>query len=325
MSRVRVAAIGAGRMGRGIAHVFAYAGHQVDLIDLKPRDATAFAKLRDEALAEIRTDLESLAGLGVCDKAAIPTVMSRITVVGATAAPAALAKADVLFEGVPETLDAKREAFAETCKHARPDAIIASTTSTILVDTLAEFVTHKERFINAHWLNPAYLVPLVECSPGKHTAPETTARLKEILESAGKVPIVCAAAPGFIVPRIQTLAMGEAARIVEAGLATAEDVDKATRYGFGFRFAVLGLVEFIDYGGIDIMHLASNYLAREMGPRYQPPPGVAERMERGDIGLKSGKGYYDFTGVDVAAYRRDVLARFVGQLRHMNMVKPPVL
>lgn len=325
MSRVRVAAIGAGRMGRGIAHVFAYAGHQVDLIDLKPRDATAFAKLRDEALAEIRTDLESLAALGVCDAAAIATVLARITVVGATAAPAALAKADLLFEGVPETLDAKREAFAETCRHVRPDAIIASTTSTMLVDTLAEFVTHKERFINAHWLNPAYLVPLVECSPGKHTAPATTARLKEILEAVGKVPIVCAAAPGFIVPRIQSLAMTEAARIVEDGLATAEDVDKATRYGFGFRFAVLGLVEFIDFGGVDILYHANRYLSRELGPRYESPPGVAERMESGHIGLKSGKGYYDFAGMDVAAYRRDVLARFVGQLRHMNMVKPPVL
>ena len=111
-----------------------------------------------------------------------------------------------------------------------------STTSTMLVDTLAEFVTHKERFINAHWLNPAYLVPLVEMSPGKHTDPAVTAKLKAMLEGIGKVPVICAARPGYIVPRIQALAMNEAARMVEEGVASAEDLDKAIKYGFGFRF-----------------------------------------------------------------------------------------
>ena len=118
-------------------------------------------------------------------------------------------------------LELKQAALALAGSHARPDAIIASTTSTFLVDTLAGFVAGPQRFLNAHWLNPAYIIPLVELSPGAQTDPAVLARLKTLLEAAGKVPVVCAAAPGFIVPRIQALAMNEAARMIEQGLATA--------------------------------------------------------------------------------------------------------
>ena len=278
----RIAAIGAGRMGRGIAHVFAYAGFEVDLIDLKPRDDAAAAALAAEAKAEVAENLQTLTALGVMRAEQAPAILDRITVVTEAGSAAALARADVILEGVTETLDAKRDAFARACRHARPDAIIASTTSTILVDTLADLVTHPERFLNTHYLNPAYLVPLVEMSPGKATDPAITARLKALLEQAGKVPVICAAAPGYIVPRIQSVAMAEAARIVGDGLATAEDVDKATRYGFGFRFAVLGLVEFLDYGGNDIMYHASRYLNRALNSdRYAAPMNVDDLYEAG--------------------------------------------
>jgi len=320
----RIAAIGAGRMGRGIGHVFAYAGFPVEIIDLKPREPAAAAKLAAEAKAEVAENLQSLIALGVMSADQAPSILDRIAVVTADAAPAALARADVIFEGVTETMEAKRDAFARACAHARPDAIIASTTSTILVDTLAGFVTHPERFLNTHYLNPAYLVPLVEISPGKATDPAVTARMKALLEQAGKVPVLCAASPGFIVPRIQSVAMAEAARIVGEGLATAEDVDKATRYGFGFRFAVLGLVEFLDYGGNDIMYHASRYLNRTLNSdRYAAPKNVDDLYEAGKLGLKSGLGFYDYSKMDVEAYKRDVITRFIAQLNHMGMVKPP--
>ena len=121
-----------------------------------------------------------------------------------------------------------------------PDVIIASTTSTILVDDLSGAIEHPERFLNVHWLNPAYLIPLVEISPGKRPTRRSSTRVKALLEGIGKVPVVCAATPGYIIPRIQALAMNEAARMVEEGVASAEDIDKAIRYGFGFRYAVLG-------------------------------------------------------------------------------------
>ena len=182
---MKVAALGAGRMGRGIGHVFAYAGFDVDVIDFKPR--ADFARLAGEAMAEIRGNLHLLAGLGLVED--VEKIVRRIRLVANEDAPAALAAADIVFEGVTETEDAKRDAFARACKHLRPDAIIASTTSSMLADKLAAMVTHPERFLNAHFLNPAYLIPLVEVSPAKVTAEGVFLKTKKLLEDAGKVVV----------------------------------------------------------------------------------------------------------------------------------------
>ena len=319
-----IAALGAGRMGRGIAHAFAYAGHEVLLIDLKARDAAALAKMRAESLAEVDTSLKTLATLGAFDDALRPQMMQRIRFVPVDAAPAVLARADVLFEGVPEVLEAKRAALGFACAHLRRDAIIASTTSTMLSTELAGFVTHAERFLNAHWLNPAYLIPLVEVSPHPGTDQNVVARMKAILEAIGKKPVVCAAAPGYIVPRFQALFMNEAARMVEQGLATPEDIDRAVRYGFGFRYATMGVVEFIDYGGLDILYYASRYLTQSLGDeRFAAPEIINRHMQAGRIGLKSGEGFFDYRNVDTAAYREDVLKRQLDMLRHLGLAPAP--
>src|SRR5258708_7484505 len=169
---------------------------------------------------------------------------------------------------------------------AGPQAIIASTTSTILVDALAGSVEHPERFLNAHWLNPPYLIPLVELSPGARTEAKVTERLKQILEGIGKVPVICAARPGYIVPRIQALAMNEAARMVEEGVANPEDIDKAVKYRFRLRFHVLGVLEFIDWGGGDLLYYASRYLTGALySPRYPAPAVVRRSMREARIGL----------------------------------------
>lgn len=326
MSLPKIACLGAGRMGRGIAVAYAYAGHEVALIDLKPREAPAFAALEAAALGEVRTTLASLAGFGLFPAEAVDEIASRVRVVPAQADAPALAEAAIVFEGVPEIVALKRELLAAASAKMAPDAILASTTSTILVGDLSDAVVRPERFLNAHWLNPAYLVPLVELSPGKATDPAVTARLKASLEGIGKVPVVCAASPGFIVPRIQALAMNEAARMVEEGVATAEELDKAVRYGFGFRFAVLGLTEFIDWGGGDILFYASRYLTQALGDtRYAAPSIIERNMEQGRIGLRSGKGFMDYAGMDVPAYQRERLAAFVGLLHHFGLARPPVL
>ena len=324
--RPTIACLGAGRMGRGIAVVFAYAGHHVTIVDFKPRDAAAFAKLAEEATAEVRTTLRTLAGFGLFDPAAVDAIMTRVSVVAEAQAAAALSSAAVIFEGVPEVLDLKRAELGRAARLAGGAPIIASTTSTILVDDLSGAVEHPERFLNAHWLNPAFLVPLVELSPGARTDPEITARLKALLEGVGKVPVVCAARPGYIVPRIQALAMNEAARMVEEGVATPEDLDKAIKYGFGFRFAVLGMLEFIDWGGGDILYYASRYLTGALeNERYAAPEIVERNMKDGRIGLKTGAGFLDYEGLDLDAYRRDKLKAFVDLLRHFGLARPPVL
>jgi 3-hydroxybutyryl-CoA dehydrogenase len=235
-----------------------------------------------------------------------------------------LRDAAIVFEGVPEVVDLKREALARASQMARAETIIASTTSTILVDDLSSAVAHPERFLNAHWLNPAYLVPLVEVSPGKATDPAITARLKAVLESIGKVPVICAATPGYIVPRIQALAMNEAARMVEEGVASADEIDKAIKYGFGFRFAVLGMLEFIDWGGGDILHYASRYLTGALNSeRYAAPDIIGRNMEQGRIGLSTQQGFLDYAGMDVDAYRELRLKAFVELLKHFELARPP--
>ena len=321
-----IACLGAGRMGRGIAVVFAYAGHKVALVDFKARDGAAFEKLSADALGEVRNVLGTLASFGLFDPAHVDALMTRVSVVSESGAQAALSSAGIIFEGVPEVLDLKREALARASQLAGPTPIIASTTSTILVDDLSSAVTRPERFLNAHWLNPAFLVPLVEVSPGKHTDPAVTARVKALLESVGKVPVVCAARPGYIVPRIQALAMNEAARMVEEGVASAEDLDKAIKYGFGIRFAVLGMLEFIDWGGGDILYYASRYLTGALGSeRYAAPDIVERNMAEGRTGLRAGAGFLNYEGLDVEAYRRERLKAFVALLGHFGLNRPPVL
>jgi 3-hydroxybutyryl-CoA dehydrogenase len=313
-------------MGRGIAVVFAYAGHEVALVDFKARDESAFGKLSNDALGEVRNVLGTLSGFGMFEARHVDAIAGRVSVVPEAHARTALSSASIIFEGIPEVLDLKRAALGRASKLAGPKPIIASTTSTILVDDLSGAVDNPERFLNAHWLNPAFLVPLVEVSPGKHTDPAVTDRVKALLESVGKVPVVCAARPGYIVPRIQALAMNEAARMVEEGVASAQDIDKAIKYGFGFRFAVLGLLEFIDWGGGDILYYASRYLTGALGSeRYAAPEIIERNMAEGRRGLRDGAGFLDYEGLDVEAYRRERLKAFVELLGHFGLNRPPVL
>lgn len=319
-----IATVGAGRMGVGLAHVFAYAGHEVRLLDVKERDPQEFAALEARATADIGRTVGLMAMLGRIADTDIDTIMSRVTIYPLGEAAAALNGVPLIFEGVPEVLDAKQRAFAIISEHAGPDAIIASTTSTMLVDELAQFVTGRGRFLNAHWLNPAFLIPLVELSVGSETAPAVVDSLKETLEAVGKVPVVLQAKPGFVVPRIQCLAMSEAARAVEDGIASAEEIDKAARVGFGLRFAILGLIEFIDWGGNDILYYAGNYMKDAFqSDRFEVPAIAEQYMKEGRNGLREGRGFYDYRNIDVDAYQLETLRKLIDLIDHLGLMAPP--
>jgi 3-hydroxybutyryl-CoA dehydrogenase len=321
-----IALVGAGRMGRGLAVVFAYAGQDVALIDLKKRDAADFARLAREARDEVAKTFETLAQLGLFAAKDAGAIAARMCVVSEAEAASALPNADFIFEGVPEVLEQKRDVLALVSRVAGPKPIIASTTSTILVDDLADAIEHRERFLNAHWLNPPYLMPLVELSAGKATRPDVVDTMRNFLEGIGKITVLCAARPGYIVPRIQALAMNEAARMVEEGVASAEEIDKAVKYGFGLRFAVLGLLEFIDWGGGDILYYASRYLTQALGnERYAAPEIVERNMREGHIGMKTGRGFLDYEKIDLESHRLERLGAFAALLRDLGLVRPPVL
>jgi len=320
----RFAAVGAGRMGRGIAIAFAYAGHRIALIDLRERSSEAWLRLCGEAREEIRASLAALARLGALRPEQVSGIAERVELVDSAGAGAALQSAELVFEGVPETLAAKRDAFERINRLCRDDAIVTSTTSSMLVTQLAELVHRPERFLNMHWLNPAYLIPVVELSTHAGTDGAVVARTRTLMESIGKLPVLCGPTPGYIVPRLQALVMNEAARMIEEGAATAEEIDKATRYGLGLRFAALGVVEFIDFGGSDILHHASREMAASIDAnRYAAPAIVGQMVEAGRLGMKTGSGFYDYAGRDLGAYRDDVLARTLGVLQHAGLWRAP--
>ncbi len=322
--RETICALGAGRMGRGIAHAFAYAGHPVQLVDLKPRSRSAADQLQQQAHAEIRQNLATLVSLGAWDGAAMDAVMARIRFVPFEAAKEHLAESDIVFEGVPEVMQAKQAAFELAGAYLRNDAIVASTTSTFLSTELAKHIPNPERFLNAHWLNPAYLIPLVELSPHQGTATAVVNRLKTLLERIGKTPVTCAPIAGYIVPRLQALIMNEAARMIEQGVASAEDIDRATRFGFGIRYAGMGVVEFIDYGGNDILYYASRYLTEALNDeRYKAPAIVEEHMQAGRNGFRDGAGFYDWEQKDADQYQQDTLQRLVDLVKLQGLLPPP--
>ena len=315
----RIHVLGAGRMGQGIALVFAFAGLDVTLIDFKRRDAAGWQAFDARTRDEIVRPLHAQIALGRIDAAQAEAVVARIALVSYAGAADAVRDADIVFEALPEVLDAKATALRWLGEHVDARATIASTTSTFVVTELQRHITHPERMLNSHWLNPALLMPLVEISRSDATDQAIVGTLAALLERVGKKPVICGPAPGYIVPRIQALAMNEAARMVEEGVASAEDIDTAIRTGFGPRFAVLGLLEFIDWGGCDILYYASKYLAGEIGPRFAPAASVVRNMEAGRDGLRTGAGFHDYAEVDVPVYMRQRLGEFARLLDHLGL------
>ena len=322
--RPNIVAVGAGRMGRGIAHMFAYAGLPVTLLDIKPRNAGDFAALASEARNEIHGNMKLLASLGILLEHQVGQALALINVCPAAVAGAVLDRADFILEAVPETREAKTQALALIGKSALAGAIVASTTSTFLVTELQQFIPAPERFLNTHFLNPAYLIPLVEISASPTTDEAVVQRTLALFTRIGKVPVRCSATPGYIIPRLQALLMSEACRMVAEGVATPEEIDKAITHGFGPRYATMGVLEFIDWGGVDILYYAGNYLAKALdSPRHAPPVEVEQMMRDGRTGLREGQGYYDFRNRDVAAYQQEKLSRFVTLLKSLGHIPAP--
>lgn len=313
MTISRAVVVGAGRMGQGIAAALAFGRVTVTVVDLCERGDRSDTYLQ-AAAKTIRDLIARKVELGLLAESDLPEVFDRICVVNRDAALAAMAIAEIVFEAVPEVLEAKRQALSWIESVTADDRPIASTTSSFLVSHLAEFVSHPERFVNAHWLNPADLMPLVEVSPSAVTAPRVIAVMRELLSAIGKTPVICAASPGYIVPRLQTLVMNEAARMVEEGVASAEDIDRAVRIGFGPRFAILGLLEFIDWGGCDTLFRASHYLRGELGERFAPANLVEANMICGRRGTTDLAGFYAFDPDTVDDYRAQRTLAFAGLL-----------
>ena len=314
----QVAVLGPGRIGRQIALACALGGCRVRLVDLKPRPAAeAHAALAD-AGREILRDLGLMVEEGVIVHGQVAPTMARID---AQVGLDGLRGVGFVQEALPEIVDLKRETFARVCAAVDDDTIIASGSSTISPRHLVDSVTHPARFIGTHWLNPAHIIPLVEVVVGPGTSEATVTTTLALLEGLGKTPVRCADSPGFIGPRLQVLLMNEAVRLVEEGVATPEDVDKAFKAGMGFRYGSIGIFEFIDWGGVDVLHRASGFMATALGDdRFKAAKLVDEKVAKNELGPKTGRGFFDYAGEKRDAFETEKVRSL---LRHLTRQRTP--
>ncbi|MEW5919397.1 MAG: 3-hydroxyacyl-CoA dehydrogenase NAD-binding domain-containing protein [Bacillota bacterium] len=291
--------VGPGRMCVSIAVALVQYNYNVTIVDTKQREPGKEESSLKKAEKDIRFNLDLLNKLGRITEAP-ERIMSKIRIqrgLGEKPLPVRF-----IFETLPEDPEIKRVFYAQLGGCLDENTVVASATSTISLDLLQKQFAIPENLIIAHWLNPAFIIPLVEVAANDKTSQSTINATMELLKKAGKTPVLCKNSPGFIVPRIQTAAMNEAVRIYEENVASADDIDTAIKMGFGFRLSVLGLIEFIDLGGLDILYYAGEYLSKTLGqPQFVPPQSVKEKMNKNEIGPKTGKGYYNYEGVDMEA------------------------
>ena len=299
MSRpARVAVVGAGTMGVGIAHVFAANGIPTVLADTTAEQAVA---ARERSL-ELISRLEAAGNVEAGAAAA-----ARQHVAAASSVGEAVDGADLVVEAVVERPDVKASVYAEIEAAAAEAAVIATNTSSIPIAELAAGLDRPTRFLGMHWFVPPLLVPCVEVIPAPTTDERVVEAVVGALRRLGKAPVVVGDGPGFVANRIQFAMFREAARIVEDGLATPEQVDEVVRSSFGFRLPFFGPFTIADMAGLDVYADIYETLERGLGPGFSAPRVLREHVARGDFGVKTGRGFLSMSQAEADALvsRRD--------------------
>lgn len=286
----RVAVVGAGTMGHGIAIAFAVAGHPVSLFDA---DEAVLARASDRVDAVLETFVEH----GRID--ADDAVATRRRIEYDPAIESCVDGADFVTEAVTEERAVKRAVFEDLSSDAPARAILATNTSGLSITAIAEGVERPERVVGTHWFNPPYVVPLVEVVPGEETADATVERTAALLERAGKTAVALESElPGFIANRIQLAMSYEACSLLDRGVASAEAIDRAVKASFGFRLPILGVFEKIDHSGIDVEHEVQSYLLSDLDRATEPSDVLTRLRAAGHFGIKTGRGVYDWSDLD---------------------------
>jgi len=294
-----IAVIGSGLMGCGIAQVFAsHPGHTVTTFD-------SFTPGK-VALERILGNLNLLAGKGVLTEGEITAVLARITPCETLAQ--AVATADLVVEVIPEQMALKQDLFAELEAICPTYAVLATGTSVMSVTEIGSRMKTRHRLVGTHFWNPPYLIPLVEVVRSEFTDPEAVEATVAVLKACGKHPVrVNRDVPGFLANRLQHALWREAISIVEHGIADAASVDEAIRLGFGLRLPILGPMENADMVGTDLTLAIHNYILPHLENSPTPSPLLVERVEKGELGFKTGQGFQTWTPQDIDASRKRLI------------------
>jgi 3-hydroxybutyryl-CoA dehydrogenase len=269
-------------MGHGIAHVLALAGIETRLYDV---DASAV----ERGLSAVRENLDKGVAKGKVEAGARTAALTRLS--GTTSLDEATAGAQCAVEAAPEKLELKQTIFADLGRRLGPDVLLATNTSSLSVTRIAAVTPHPPRVVGMHFFNPVHIMKLVEVVAGDRSSEEAVAAAMDLAVRLGKDPIRVKDTPGFATSRLGVLVGLEAIRMLESGVASAKDIDKAMTLGYGFP---MGPLELTDLVGLDVRLSIAEYLAKEIGPRFEPPSLLREKVKKRELGKKTGKGFHDW-------------------------------
>ena len=276
----QISVIGSGTMGRGIAYLSAVAGYDTVVHDVE-----------SSALDAAQASIESLLRKGVeknkLTEDAAKAAAGRLHMVPDL--EPAVSGADLIVEAVPETLELKIELFSHADLFCGAETIITSNTSSISITRLAGHVERRDRFAGMHFFNPPHVMKLIEIVRGERTSDETIDEIREVAEKMGKTPIIVRDSPGFATSRLGVAIGLEAIRMLEEGVATAEDIDRAMELGYNHPMGPLRLTDLV---GLDVRLGIAEYLSSTLGPRFEPPQLLRDLVAQGKLGQKTGQGFY---------------------------------
>ena len=278
-----IAVIGAGTMGRGIAHVAALRGYRTVLEDLLP---TSLRK----AESEIRTNLDKAVELGKVSAGDAEAALGRLEYAGSV--EQAAREADLVIEAVPEEMESKIEIFTLLDKICRPGTILASNTSSLSVTEIASVTYRAKKCVGMHFFNPVHKMKLLEVVRALETDDETIAAAVEVGRRMGKEVVVIKESPGFITSRVNAMIGNEAFYMLQEGVASAADIDKALKLGLNHP---MGPFELVDLVGLDTRLHILEYLHKTLGEKYRPAPLLVQYVKAGRLGRKSGRGVYEYS------------------------------
>ena len=272
--------LGSGTMGRGIAYLAALSGFDTVVFDV---DAEAL----DAAKASIESMLRRGVEKGKIGEAAAAEAGERVQIVPDL--EPAVSGSDLIIEAVPENLGLKQKVYAGIEPKMKPGAILASNTSSLSISKLAGTVERRDRFIGMHFFNPPHVMKLIEIVRGERTSDDTVAAVRAVAETMGKLPIIVHDSPGFATSRLGVAIGLEAIRMLEEGVASAEDIDRAMELGYNHPMGPLRLTDLV---GLDVRLGIAEVLAAALGPRFEPPQLLRDMVAAGKLGKKTGEGFY---------------------------------